>query len=133
MSAENLEIVRRAIAAFNARDNSAWNELTAADIEIHPVPEWPENSVVRGRDDVWDFLIGNETAWEGGDYILTEEAVAGETVLACVERAVAGKESGVPVGDLRFYGVFEVRDRELVRGDYFLSRDQALESAGLSE
>ena len=64
---------------------------------------------------------------------MTEEAVAGETVLACFERAVAGKESGVPVGDLRFYGVFEVRDREVVRGDYFLSRDQALDAAGLSE
>ena len=62
MSQENLGIVRRAFAAFNARDNSAWNEVTAADIEIHPVPEWPENSVVRGRDEAWDFFIGNETS-----------------------------------------------------------------------
>jgi ketosteroid isomerase-like protein len=132
MSKENVEIVRAVYGAFNRRDKAAYDALVAADAEVHPVPEWPENRVVLGRDAAWDFFVGNDAVWEPGAYALSDFTAGADTLVACAELSVQGKESGVPV-ELRFWGAFRVRDGEIVRVDFFLQRDRALEAAGLQE
>ena len=121
MSQKNVEIVRSALEAFNARDKVKWDEVLASDVEVQPPPEWPENAVVRGPDDAWHFFIGNEGVWEGTEYTLTETIASGLKVFACAERLVAGKGSGVQVGELRFFGVFDVVNGTVEKAEFFLT------------
>ena len=130
MSQENVEILRRGFEAFNRRDKAQFDEGIAPDAELHPVPEWPENSVIHGRDAIWEFFVANEAVWEPGDYEVIETIDAGESVFAHVRHRVTGKGSGVPV-EFHFYGAFAIRNGQASRIDYFLNRDQALAAAGL--
>ena len=57
MPQENVEVVRRAISAYNARDLEALNDLNAPDVEA----DWSESlglqqGIYRGRDEVLAFF-----------------------------------------------------------------------------
>jgi ketosteroid isomerase-like protein len=81
MSQENVEVVRAAYAAIDARDFRRVNELARSDIEWIPdrrVGAGP----IRGRDEVIEFFTGRasmfgeidaelERAWDRGDPSIT--------------------------------------------------------------
>jgi ketosteroid isomerase-like protein len=133
MSQENVEIVRRALDAFNRRDKAAW--LAAADPEVENLPakEWPENAAIRDPDAIWEFYVEAVNAWEEGSFEWGEFIDAGtDTIVANHRREVRGKASGAGV-EWSYWVVFTFRHGKVLRVAWFADRAEALEAAGLSE
>lgn len=131
MSQENVELFRRALDAFNRRDRDGWLAMCEPDFENSPPREWPESAPIRGREEVWDFFVSNMDTWEGGSFDIGELIDAGNRVVAEQHATVRGKSSGAGVV-FSYWHVLTVRDGKASRSDWFDSRAEALEFAGLS-
>ena len=72
--------------------------------------------------------------WKGewDDYELIPEELAdmGDRVVATVRLRGRGRASGIEI-DARFYDVYTLRDRKIVRMDQFAEQSEALEAVGL--
>ena len=134
MSEENVEVVRRLLQAFADGGLDAMPELWDPDIEwraaegaIDDVGEMHGPVAVRRYIQDWidtfdDFsVVVEELRGVGGDRVLSIQRLKGRAKLSGTET------------DLRYAVVYTVRDGKVVRGQEYLSVDQALEGVGLSE
>ena len=131
MSRENVEILRRVVAAINAREVP--EDLLAPDFRIENVSTAVTDRSYRGPEGArqWmsDFfdVLGEGARHEaepielGDDYVVTKLRIVGH-----------GSSSGAPV-DMRWYGVMWVRDGKVTRAVGYATRREALEAVGLSE
>ena len=131
MSQENVEVVKAAIAAINARDVDAYLALCAPDFElINPVA--PLEGSNRGDQGVRSFFNALDEA-------ATVFELEAERVESLDDHRVFGwltlhleTEGGFrqtqPLSNL-----YELDGGKLVRVRVFRDRDEALEAAGLSE
>jgi ketosteroid isomerase-like protein len=124
MSQENLEIVRTFLRV------DVDEALTYADPGIvwNPIEELP----TQGHDAVRASLARWKAEWD--DYkVLPEEFVdGGDHIVVTVRLQGRGRVSGVDI-DARFYDVYTLRDRKIVRMDQFTERSEALQAVGLRE
>jgi len=132
MSHENVEIVRRAVEAWDQNGSEAAKKFWATDIEWHDPPNLPDPRVVRGRDAVAAYLTEQVNAVGDIDVTLVDVRTKDEAVVLRMEMTIHGSESGVDVpGELA--QVVDVADRRLRRVRLFRTWEEALEAAGLSE
>jgi ketosteroid isomerase-like protein len=134
MSQENVEVVRRANAAFNSGDGEGFVAALAPDAELQDLANAPDQaSVVKGRAairDVWDLWTG---AFDEFHANIEEYVDVGDFVICAVHWRGQGKGSGMLV-DLHQFDVFELHEGQVVRATLgFRSKPEALEAAGLSE
>jgi ketosteroid isomerase-like protein len=128
---ELIELYRRVLDAFNARDRQAWLELTAPDLENDPPREWPESAVTTGSEAVWEFLVTNFETFEAQDIEIAGPIAEGESCLVVPLRAdVRGRESRVPV-EWAYQQVAWVGEGRFTRLAWFSDRAEALEAAGI--
>ena len=133
MSQENVETARRLFDSFNRRDRSAWLADTDSEHEAIPPKEWPENAPIRGAEACWDFYVENTKAFEEGYFEVPALIDAGpEMVVANHRREMRGKASGASI-IYDFWIVGTYRDGKQLRAEWFSTRAEALEAAGLSE
>jgi ketosteroid isomerase-like protein len=134
MSQENVEVVRRGLQAFADGGVDAMAEFWDPDIvwraaegAIDDVGEMHGPVAVRRY--IQDWLDNFEDP-----SIVAEELrdVGDDRVLAIQRVKARAKVSGVEI-DIRYAAVSTVRDGKIVRGQEYLSVDEALEAAGLSE
>ncbi len=132
MSEPNVEIVRRAVEAFNEGGLEAAQELFAEEMEFHEPPEQPAPRVARGREEAMKMFGDFEEAWEEHRTEPEEIRAVGSdrVLLLSVEhfRGRDGMEVSAPFG-----AVFTVNDGKVVRWQAFWDRQTALAAAGLSE
>jgi len=132
MSRENVEVVRRAIAAVNARDVEGYLACCTQEIELRT--PWAEvGGVYQGRDAIRRFL--GDVSDAGPDFALTVErvqAVGRERVLACLRASATGRTSGIDFGQATG-NVNDLVGGKIARIQIFLDRTEALEAAGLRE
>jgi ketosteroid isomerase-like protein len=132
MSEENVEIVWRAAKALANRDRTTWLAVNAADLELVPLPDWPEPGS-RGAEAVWDFyleifdILGPLAA----DNAEVTDA-GGDRVLMSYRSDVSGRSSGAEVL-LDYSAVLTIRRGKVHRIQWFADRAEALAAAGLSE
>jgi ketosteroid isomerase-like protein len=133
MSEENLETFRRSLDAFDRRDKTSWLEARDRDYEVVTSNEWPEGDV-RGRDAAWDFYVTVADTFERRPFSDDIEVMDGgpDKVLVHQRNDVRGGESGVNV-EIDYWVVISFRNGKMIRDQWFESRDEALEAAGLSE
>jgi ketosteroid isomerase-like protein len=131
MSQENVERLRQAFGAFARRDRAAWDELCDPNVEMIPVPNWPEGEL-RGREAAWDFFIAADEPWEPGTFEIVEFIDGGDQAVARLQRDMRGKSSGVEV-HYDYWLVVTLRDGKALCLEWFEKREEALEAAGLSE
>jgi ketosteroid isomerase-like protein len=132
MSQENVEIVRRAVEAWDQNASEAAKKFWATDIEWHDPPNLPDPRVVRGRDAVAAYLTEQVNAVGDIDVTLVDVRTKDEAVVLRMEMTIHGSESGVDVpGELA--QVVDVADSRLRRVRLFRTWEEALEAAGLSE
>jgi ketosteroid isomerase-like protein len=134
MSQENVRVVRRVQEEFRAGvergDPGAFFDLeTVADDY-----EWVDllGDVYRGRDEFVGFLrdfLENFEEWSFQEQLI--DAGDDRVVSIGLQRGT-GKGSGVPV-EWRYGQIFELESGRLIRARVYLSHDEALEAAGLSE
>jgi len=137
MSQENVEIVRRVYDAAARHDTS--NVLDFYDPEI----EWDishaparnlmgEPHVFNGHEGLRTFFRHWYEAWKHVEPDLEELIDAGEQVISVETTRGRGRTSGAVV-ELPHAAVWTFREDKIVRVVWFGSREEALETPGLSE
>ena len=120
MSEENVETIRRFLAAWNRGD------LDAA--LAHFEPAW---KVGPRPDRRWAAWLAAWEPMEIWDYDLRD---AGESVVALISGQLnRGRHSGVEVEVTPYALVFTLRNRKVVRWTFYSDQAEALEAAGLLE
>jgi ketosteroid isomerase-like protein len=129
MSEENVAIVRRGLERFLATGELDWDS-TSDEMEIHD-HDIPDRGEYRGGAGVRRWLEDWGGAWAEWSFEPQQFIDAGEQIIVIAHLTAKGRGSGVEV-DRQDGLVYTLRDGQLVRLDYYNSRDQALEAAGLS-
>jgi ketosteroid isomerase-like protein len=132
MSQRNSELVRTGFEHFVATGEPAWDTLHA-DVEVydHDIFDGRE---YRGHADVRRWLFEDwATAWsaysvEPEEYIDADK----DRVIAVFRMKATGRSSGVEI-ERQDAMVYVLRELKIVRIDYYNSKQQALEAAGLAE
>ena len=95
MSQQNVEIVRRAFAAYERGDVAELSDLMVDDLVVHR-PE-PDNLTFHGKEGFYEATADWVEGFDDWKATPEEYVEAGETVLVQVHQAARGKGSGVPV------------------------------------
>jgi ketosteroid isomerase-like protein len=134
MSAEDVEVFRRAVQAFNDRDIAVLADLITEDFEFTPyLPAGVEKTTTyRGRPGLRDYLKDADEAWESIQIHLDEVRDVGDRALAFGEMSARARVSGIDVR-VPLAWVLEFRDGKVSRYQSFGDTPEALEAAGLSE
>ena len=130
MSSENVETVRRAIAAINARDIDAYLACCTENVELLLPMAGAE---YLGADGVKRFFTDIEDI--GPDFrieVQRVQAVADSKVLAFLQVGSTGRASGI-VTAADSGNVYDFIDGKISRVRIFLDRDDALKAVGLEE
>jgi ketosteroid isomerase-like protein len=136
MSRENVEIVRRALEAWNADDLDAFLAELDPEVEWHPSIE----RAVEGRNAIYEGHEGARSAWNEyrseawGRLTLRIHEIRdlGESALVLGHFDVSGRTTGLEFSQ-ELGQVMTFRGGKIVRSQDFLSHAEALEAAGLRE
>lgn len=132
MSQEDVELVRRAVAALNARDLDGYLACCTDDVELH-TPLLPFVGVYERRDGIERWLVDVEDAAPDFHIDLRDiQAVGTDQVLAFAHLGSTGRASGIPLaGDTS--NVYDLVDGKIRRTRIFLDHSEALKALGLEE
>jgi ketosteroid isomerase-like protein len=134
MSQENVEIVRRALEAWERSDLKAAADLLDPEVEWRMPPNIPEAGTYRGRDEVIRRLEEFLEAWDDLAVTVEELIDAGDRVVALVRYSGQGRGSGIEIGGVSTDAqVWTLRDGKALRVELYGGTADALEAAGLSE
>lgn len=131
MSQKNVEVVRAAYGAFNARDVDGLLRLASEDCEWQPLRAQLEGIVYRGHQGVRQFVSDMDEDWEAFRIDPLEFHDRQERV-AVIGRVSALGHSGVEVDSLAGF-VFELHEGRIRRIISHGDPEAALEAVGLSE
>jgi ketosteroid isomerase-like protein len=134
MSQENVEIVRRATAAYNRRDLDGFMANWAPDAVV----DWsssrgPDGGVYRGHDEIGAFVQRFFEAWDEVRIEFVDDPAEIEDDLLIAENVtyMRGRD-GIAV-EARSAWLITFRDGEQASLTLYQSKQEALEAAGLSE
>ena len=145
MSQENVELIRRVVAAFRARDASAEGGFSPADLAnaaalLHPdVVADTTRAPVEDIRGVWRGLAGTAEfwahwldSWEDLDFDAHLSAGTNDTVVAAVpDQRMRGRSSGIEVQFPPFWVVFTLHEGKVIRYVFYADEREALDAAGL--
>jgi ketosteroid isomerase-like protein len=131
MSQENVEVVRAAYDAFNARDVDGLLRLSAEDCEWQPLRAQLEGIVYRGHQGVRQFVSDMDEDWEAFRIDPLEFHDRRERV-AVIGRVSALGQSGVEIDSVAGF-VFELQRGRIRRIISHSDPAEALEALGWSE
>jgi ketosteroid isomerase-like protein len=135
MSAEDVELAKQSIELFIAGDRDAAWALWSKDCVGVPPRDWPEPGPFRGREELrnvfrsWSVAFGED--WSTHMTIRDMRDLGDGRVLFEIGFKASGVESGIPI-DQELATISTVRDGEIVKGEFFMSSDEAREAAGLA-
>jgi ketosteroid isomerase-like protein len=137
MSQENVEIIRRRNEASDRRDAKATLDFYDPKVEIDAsrlgvAGLAGEGRVYHGHDGLRRFFREWHEAWEEVEYDYRELLDAGDHVLSVLTYRGRGRASGAEV-EMPVLIMETFRSGKIVRVVWFLTREEALEAAGLSE
>ena len=133
MSQENVEIVRRANAAYAAGGMDAALPFFTDDTVLYSIPEWPDDPEYHGhdglrkldrqwRDNFDEFGFEAQELYDAGDAVVSLHALTGRT-----------KDSGIPMTMHIGAIVTGFTDGRIGSQRLFPNWESALGAAGLSE
>jgi ketosteroid isomerase-like protein len=132
MSQQNVDIIRRAFAAYPAGDIDGVLRLCSEDIVIMQAPEVPGvPPELRGHDGVLEAFGLWPAQWD--DYrVRIERVVAdpGDYVAVATRQSGRGKQSGVEV-EAEFTFLFAIREEKIAEWRIFVRESQDLAAVGL--
>jgi len=123
-----VEVVRRGLEHVLATGELDW-DTTDEQVEIHD-HDLPDRGEYVGGAGAQRWLEDWGAAWAEWSFQPQEFIDAGDRVIVVAQVTAKGRDSGAEV-DRQDGLVYTLRDRKVVRLDYFNSRDQALEAVGL--
>lgn len=132
MSQENVEIVRRLLEGFNARDLDGFAGLTTQEFEWSPSMVAIEGEVFVGREGIETYFGRMIDAWDEFRVVDGEFQDLGDRVLWRGRLVGRGRISGAPVSaplDM----LFGVREGQVSSMRSFLDHAEALKAVALDE
>ncbi|MGI9021158.1 MAG: nuclear transport factor 2 family protein [Solirubrobacterales bacterium] len=138
MSEENLEIVRRVFDAVARRDTEGILALYDPTVEYRSSPgtfmsRIGPRRVYRGHHGLRAFNRELHEAFETIETTCDELIDAGDRVVSKSRYWARGRGSGVEIDGPVQFGVWTFHEGRVVRTEWFATREEALEAAGLSE
>jgi len=131
MSQENVEVVRAAYEAYNARDMDAFRALyDPGAIIVRGLDGWPEAGPFVGREDVMRAFETLRAAWDSDTLENVRLIDAGDRVVA--RSTWRGIGSG-PELNMDYTVIATLRKGKIFLMEYFWDHAEALETVGLSE
>ena len=130
MSQENVEVVRRALAALDRRDVEAYLEVASPQIQLItflPVP----GTEITGHEGIRDFFRELWSFSEASEFQVEEIRAVEGRVLALFVITATGRE-GIQTS-ARVGGVYDLEHGKIRRAHVFADRTEALEALGLRE
>jgi ketosteroid isomerase-like protein len=128
MSEQDVELARRAYAAWNEGGAESIKRFLAEDVEFHDPPDLPDGRVVRGREAVAAYLASQTEVIGEMKFTIVDVEALGRSVMLRMKLDVEGAASGVVFpGELN--QVVEVADGRLRRVRGFFSWAEAREAA----
>jgi ketosteroid isomerase-like protein len=133
LSEQNVELHRRLIDAYNARDTEAFIALCDPEIAVHSSFAAPGGAVYRGHHGVRKWHRDLEEAW-GDDFSVEPEAFfdLGDDTLMFAVLHGHGLQSGVEV-EMPNAQVARLRDDLIVYLKVYMHREDALADLGVTE
>ncbi len=133
MSQANVEIVQKAIEAWNQREADLLLSYAAPEIEWMPAgPAAVERAVYRGHDEVASAYAAVWETWELFRFEGSQVRDLGDSVLWLGRVKMRGSASRVEL-DQEFAAHWMLRAGKLIRIQAFLSWRDALEAIGMAE
>jgi ketosteroid isomerase-like protein len=132
MSRENVEVVHRVVATWNASDIGRWLELCTPDIEVVFPDDVPEPGPFHGREELRGWAEGFMAAWDDFHAEIRQTIPAGEEVVVELYQRGHGRDTGIEL-DQTDWHIFTVREGRIARWRDYWTRDEALEAVGLQE
>jgi ketosteroid isomerase-like protein len=132
MSGENVKSSREAWDRFLADDMDGLLALLDPEVEVHDPPDLPGATVHHGHEGYLTQIDNFREAFREVSYEPLEFIDFGEQVVVVIRAVGVGTGSGVE-GEMIYAQLETWRTGKAVRVQYFLSRDAALEAAGLSD
>jgi hypothetical protein len=134
MSQENVEVVRRWLAALSASPQearAAIPEFWDDDVDYYPVRKFPEAQPCHNLEEFGQFLTRYMDAFSRNEWAIQEVIEVGDDrVLVCENLRAEGRGSGVKLeGDL--YQCFWLRHGRFFRVEDHLTLSGALHALGL--
>ncbi len=127
-----MEVVRRAVAALNARDVDAYLACCTEDVELH-TPLEPVVGAYERREGMARWLVDIEDAVPDFQIDLREVRALGDRqVLAFVHLGSTGRASGIPM-EGKTTNVYDLVDGKIRRTRVFSDRAEAFRAVGLEE
>ena len=130
MSQENVQIIRRAIEAFNAGDVEAMLALADEDMEWRPAfgAATDGATTYRGHDGFREYWNGTREIWEHFHFEPERFTDDGTSILVVGRGSGRAKGSGIDI-DQPFAMLWSVRARKAVYGQTFIDIDEARAAA----
>jgi ketosteroid isomerase-like protein len=132
MAQKNMQLVQVAIDAFFRGDEPAMLRVAAPDVVIAQPPDQPDRQDYHGHEGMRQMLTAWIGSWDDWSLEILSTREVRDLVLATAQQRGRGKASGASF-DAEIAFVFTVRDEQIVLWQMFLSEQQALEAAGLTE
>jgi ketosteroid isomerase-like protein len=132
MSQENVDTVRRAIAAINAREIDAYLACCTENVELL-TPLALLGAEYVGADGIRRFFTDVEDV--GPDFrieVQSVQAVGDNNVIAFMRTSATGRASGIATRTEQT-NVYDFIEGKISRIHIFLDRDEALKAVGLEE
>jgi uncharacterized protein len=129
MSQQNVELMRAAFQAFSSGDLQALSGVLDPNVTWKAVED-PEPLL--GFDGVLQSLSAWFEVWDDFHFDLEELIDAGDNVVAIVNMRGRHADSPHEITE-RFFQVWMIRDRKIVRFREYKAKRDALEAAGLWE
>ena len=130
MSQENVEVVRRALAALDRRDVDAYLEVASPQIELI-TPALPLQGLITGHEGIRDFFRELWSFSEASEFQVEEIRAVEGRVLAFFVIAATGPQ-GIQTS-ARVGGVYDLERGKIRRAHVFADRTEAREAVGLPE
>jgi ketosteroid isomerase-like protein len=133
MSRENVELARKYVETFNRGGLDATEELRHSEMELFDPPDFPDADRHVGEAAVRKAVEGYLALGWKGHFDVQEYIDAGDEVVVVWHATGAGSSSGVPIDVPAFGHVYSFQDGKVRRVRQYLTKEAALEAAGLSE
>jgi ketosteroid isomerase-like protein len=131
VSQENVEIIKAAVAAWNAGDMDRLREMYDPDVVARPPEDWPEPGPWVGREALMRQWELQRETWDADALEPVSDFIdAGDRV---VFRFIWHGAGHGPEADLEMSHVITLRKGKMVRQEVFWDHAEALEAVGLSE
>ena len=134
MSRENVDVVRRFHAAYEAADFESMLDLCTPDVQVVPdAGVFPEADSMVGPEPVKSFLVGTAIAWMQVRYPISEAwEIGDDRVLIRGDWGGVGVSSGVELAS-SLSAVYTLRQGRIAKAEYFFDHEQALRAAQRAE